>query len=535
MFTFLGPRPLRLLVVDDDEIDRKRILRELRAVAPTVEVTEVGQAPDALTQLRAGEFDCAVFDLYMPPRDGLWLLREARAAGVTTPVVMLTGQGDEQSAVALMKAGAADYIPKAALSATRLAQSIRHAILLHRAEQQAQRSEGALRTGEERLRIALRAADMGIWDLDPQAGTLEWDERSKELFGLSGDAPVDYGVFLAGLHPEDRERVHAAQQRALSGDDDGDYAAEYRTVGPDGAERWVSAQGRVLFDDARKPIRFIGTMLDVSERKRSEQERSRLLDAERQARAAAEAASRTRDELIAVVSHDLRNPLGTIVTSAQLLQRLDIDNARLARQLEAILRSARTMERLISDLLDLASIDAHSLPVALAPCEAGAILQEAAQLFGPLVEAKGLRFVYDSAGAPLTAQCDRDRILQVLSNLVGNAIKFTERGSISLGARALDGGGVLISVADTGAGIAAEHLPHIFDRYFQVGSGGRQGVGLGLSIAKGIIEAHGGRVWAESAPGAGTTIFFTLPRAVPGDAAAARSDGDRQSPPPHAV
>jgi signal transduction histidine kinase len=304
----------------------------------------------------------------------------------------------------------------------------------------------------------------------------------------------------------------------------------------DATERWLAADGRVLFDGAGRPARFTGTVLDISERKRSEQERTHLLEAERQARAVAEAAIRTRDDLIAVVSHDLRNPLGTVVTSTQVLQRIaQADNPRLQRQLDIILRSARAMERLISDLLDLASLDAQKFPVETKPCDADVLLRDAGQLFAPLCETKGLRFAHETlSDGPLTAPCDRERILQVLSNLVGNAVKFTERGSITLRARP-HGDEVLFSVSDTGVGIAAEHVPHIFDRYFQGKQGRRQGVGLGLSIAKGIVEAHGGRVWVESAPGAGTTFFFTLPTCAPTADASPLDQGsghDRVSPAP---
>jgi phosphoserine phosphatase RsbU/P len=537
MFEFLSPKTLRLLVVDDDEVDRMSVIRVLRTITSRLEVTDVPSATAALALMREQEFDCVILDLYMPPRDGRWLLREARALGMTTPVVMLTGQGDEQTAVELMKAGAADYIPKAALSQARIGQSIRQAIRVHLAEQQAQRAKAELRSSEERLRHALRAANLGVWDLDPQTRRLECDERFKELYGLGPQMQADYDLLLSAVHPEDRLRVLEAAERAYTGEDDGECSVEYRVVGIDDAtDRWLAADGRVLFDGAGRPARFTGTVLDISERKRNEQERTHLLEAERQARAVAEAAIRTRDDLIAVVSHDLRNPLGTVVTSTQVLQRIaQADNPRLQRQLDIILRSARAMERLISDLLDLASLDAQKFPVETKPCDADVLLRDAGQLFAPLCEAKGLRFSHETLGdGPLTAPCDRERILQVLSNLVGNAVKFTERGSITLRARP-HGDEVLFSVSDTGVGIAAEQVPHIFDRYFQGKQDRRQGVGLGLSIAKGIVEAHGGRVWVESAPGAGTTFFFTLPTCAPAAGASPLDHGsgqDRVSPAP---
>ncbi|HSL00123.1 MAG TPA: SpoIIE family protein phosphatase [Rubrobacteraceae bacterium] len=161
------------------------------------------------------------------------------------------------------------------------------------------RIEEALRRSEDRLRLAVEATGLGTWDFDPATGELKWDERCKAMFGLPPDAEVDYGVFLTGLHPDDREWTDSIVRRALSSESGGGYEIEYRTVGlGDGIERWVAARGQAFFDETGRPVRFVGTVLDITERKRAEEERDRLLARERQARSEA-VAVRRRLELLA--------------------------------------------------------------------------------------------------------------------------------------------------------------------------------------------------------------------------------------------
>jgi signal transduction histidine kinase len=173
------------------------------------------------------------------------------------------------------------------------------------------------------------------------------------------------------------------------------------------------------------------------------------------------------------------------------------------------------MDRLISDLLDIASIDAGRLAVEPQPQSAASLLQEASELFQLLAAERSIRMSLDVPSDPLQVSADRERVLQVLSNLIGNALKFTPAGgSIQLRAQ-LEPAWVRLSVVDTGPGVPPEQLPHVFDRYWQAKRSGRLGIGLGLSIAKGIVEAHGGRIWAESVAGSGSSFHFTLAVADP--------------------
>jgi signal transduction histidine kinase len=243
--------------------------------------------------------------------------------------------------------------------------------------------------------------------------------------------------------------------------------------------------------------------------------------------AAAQRATRSRDDMLAIVSHDLRNPLSTIQLSAQLLMDLHAEGATvpLVQQLGVIRRSVDRANALIRDLLDVSRIESATLMVDTAPLDARELLRELADEFAPLARDRGLALDVGWAGeGDATVLADRERIVQVLSNLVGNALKFTPRGG-TVGIRAEPKGhDVCFSVRDSGIGVPAEHLPHLFDRFWQARQHRRAGAGLGLYIVKGIVEAHGGTITVDSAPQAGTTFSFTVPTPSAADTLAGTPD-----------
>lgn len=225
-------------------------------------------------------------------------------------------------------------------------------------------------------------------------------------------------------------------------------------------------------------------------------------------------ATRAREDLLAVVSHDLRNPLNVVQLGAALLLR---ERPGVARDEHVVKHASRIRDasdralRLISDLLDWGRLEAGHLPLELGEEDSAALLAEAVESVRALAEAHRLHVTLDVPEGLPQVRCDRTRVLQVLGNLLGNAVKFTEAGGhITVGAR-LQGMELTLHVRDTGKGIAPDQLPYVFDRYWQAKDAASRGTGLGLAIAKGLVQAHGGRIWAESTPGQGSTFSFSLP------------------------
>ncbi|MHB1223580.1 MAG: ATP-binding response regulator [Gemmatimonadaceae bacterium] len=250
-------------------------------------------------------------------------------------------------------------------------------------------------------------------------------------------------------------------------------------------------------------------------------ERQRLVSAARQA-------ANLRDEVLAIVSHDLRNPLGTIGMCAEALLDPGLDSFDSVRSTSDIIRrSCDWMMRLIEDLLDVARVESGTLTVDARPVEPGAVMEMVETMYRPLALERPAELIVSMAPDLPLIQADTDRVVQALGNLISNALAFTPAGGrvtvVASRVVGVDGGvdggmdgGVRFSVADTGCGIAPEHLGHIFDRFWRARETRRSGAGLGLAIVRGLMEAHGGSVTVESVPGVGTTFTCTIPAAPAG-------------------
>jgi PAS domain S-box-containing protein len=246
---------------------------------------------------------------------------------------------------------------------------------------------------------------------------------------------------------------------------------------------------------------FTGFLRDITDRKQWEEDKNEAI--------------RARDELIAVVSHELKNPLTAIGTGILLIKRSAVSLSKeypiLYRACDNIDASVRRMSRLVSDLLDAARIEAGHLKLEPKTVGVTDLLRETIQTFLPLVGEKKIRLDQSISPSLPMITCDKDRIIQVLSNLIDNAIKFTREGGSILVKAELQGDLVRFEVKDSGTGIAEDNLLNVFDRYWQAKQFAFRGTGLGLSIAKGLVEAHGGRIWVESRVGMGSSFYFTLP------------------------
>jgi PAS domain S-box-containing protein len=229
---------------------------------------------------------------------------------------------------------------------------------------------------------------------------------------------------------------------------------------------------------------------------------------------AAQQAIRARDDVLAIVAHDLRNPLGTVLLQSSALRRHEGEAERRSRKpADAIEHAAKRMDRLINDLLDVTRMEAGHLTVQQTDLDTKQVVAESIEAQRGVAAAASVDLRDATADHVPDVSADRDRLLQIFENLIGNAVKFTEPGgTITVGAAPRDHE-ILFWVADTGSGIPTEDVPHVFERFWQARKAPRRGAGLGLPIVKGLVESHGGRVWVESAPGRGSTFFFTMPAA----------------------
>ncbi|ATB42763.1 hypothetical protein CYFUS_008242 [Cystobacter fuscus] len=361
-------------------------------------------------------------------------------------------------------------------------------------------ASAAIQESEERLRVAAWAAELGTWDLQPVTGVLRWDERAKRLFGLPPETHMTYELFLSRLHPEDRERTKALVQRALAGENGGEYRTEYRTLtrGPTGEHRWIRSAGRAIFE-GKQAVRFIGVLQDVSDRKRQEQ----------QARTRAE----FEEQLIGIVSHDLRNPLNAIALSVAALLRHDDLSERQAKGIARIQAAAERATRMIRDLLDFTRARlGGGIPLQRGSCDFHALTQ---QVVEEVRLAHPERDVHHEGSGLGKGEWDGDRLAQVITNLVNNALAYSPPGTpVRVETRGEDGA-VLLRVHNMGDPIPPELLPRLFEpltRGKEKAGTASRSIGLGLYIVHHIVNAHGGRVEVHSSVEEGTTFTVRLPR-----------------------
>lgn len=393
------------------------------------------------------------------------------------------------------------------------------------------RAELAVAASEERYRLATRATNDVVWDWDLATHEVRWNEAVSVHFGHTVDASTSTASFwIDHIHPDDRQRVEASVHRAIDDPSVELWQEEYRFLRADSAWVDVLDRGYVVRDASGKGARMIGAMQDLSERKRSERDRERVIEAERAARGEAERQNRMKDEFLATLSHELRTPLNAILGWSQILRGRLAPGDENARALEVITRNARAQAKIVDDLLDMSHLLSGKIRLDVHRVAFGALVEASIDTTRPMAETKNIELVSrvsSATGGEVLG--DAARLQQVMWNLLVNAVKFTPAGGKVEVALEQSPQTVSVQVRDDGEGIDGSFLPFVFDRFRQQdGSISRRhgGLGLGLSIVKQIVEAHGGQVIATSeGPGLGSTFTVTLPLALD----VGRSRGDDAS------
>jgi PAS domain S-box-containing protein len=356
----------------------------------------------------------------------------------------------------------------------------------------------------------------------------EWDlltnkaERTSGLTAMLGyrldEIPGDTDGWRMLLHPEDAARV--AELDAKSPADGEGYSLEYRVRHKDGHYVWVWDQWRTSFDEQQRPVRLIGSVIDISDRRRKEEQIALLLEEEQAARANAERATRLKDEFLGLVSHELRSPLNAINGWIKLLRGGKLTADETAKALATIERNAQAQNRLIEDLLDVSRVIAGKFRLEPQVIEPHTAIEAAFDTARPAAEAKGIQMELLSAPLGIALNADPNRLQQAIWNLLSNAIKFTPAGGRVTVRLATAGNQIEISVIDTGIGIERDFLPYVFERFRQADATSSRkygGLGLGLAIVRHIVELHGGEVKADSqGEGCGAAFTIQLPLATAG-------------------
>jgi signal transduction histidine kinase len=537
------PDLVKVLLVDDQVSN----LEALQAVLTSggCELVCAQSANEALLALLEHDFAAIVLDIRMPGTSGLELARliKARRKTRNIPILFVTAHMlDDRDVHRGYEVGAVDYLTKPldpqvlrakiaifadlyrashALTVSnqrlqkemsdRLAaeQALRDANQQLEARVQARTAEvvhahRVLVANEERLRIALDAGRMGTWELDEASEVCHVDDIQAGLLGLaSGTRVVPFDRLIGLSHPDDMDTVRSAIARSLaqSPGEKVDYAFEFRIVREvDRQVRWLLVKGRTLaIPDG--PPRRIGVSADLTDRKLAEE--------------ALQQADRRKNAFLATLAHELRNPLAPIRNAVEMLRLNGLGERDQRHATDVIDRQTRALARLVDDLLDISRITQNRLELRREPATLAAIVETAVESSRPLIDAGGHTLQVDVPDEHIVLLADVTRLAQVISNLLNNAARYSDRsGSIHIAVRREDQEAV-VTVSDKGIGIAPAMLGRVFDMFVQlehVPERGRGGLGVGLALSRQLVEMHAGRIVARSEGlGRGTQFEIRLP------------------------
>ncbi|MGI8655129.1 MAG: response regulator [Pyrinomonadaceae bacterium] len=530
--------PLRTLFVEDSENDAELLLRELQRGGYDVAFERVDTAAAMRAALAEKNWDIVISDFSMPQFNGLAALEVLQQSTLDLPFIIISGSIGEATAVAVMKAGAHDYLMKDNLA--RLVPAVQRELneaVVRREKKQAEeeragilareqkaRAEAeaavfardeslrALQASETRYHTLIDAIPQMMWTLAPDGKVSYLNQRWFEFTGRAPEENLKMG-WLEAVHPDDYERLVETRTKHIKAGEG--YEMEARFHRRDETYRWHLVRTLPLRNESsgneNSVLLWLGTATDIDDLKRAEEARAELLDIEQRARTEAEEANRAKDEFLATLSHEMRTPLTPIMGWVRMLRNGMLEGDAAAHGLMVIDKNANSLLRLINDLLDMSAILSGKMRIEQLPIDLTEVLIEAVETVRTQAEQRGISIEADlcdnNSGDAATRQDepvmvagDRTRLVQVFWNLLNNAVKFSpEQSRIKVTCRHSDT--ARVEIEDEGQGIAPDFLPHIFERFRQADSSNTRvygGMGIGLALVKSFVEAHGGTVCGTS-------------------------------------
>ena len=509
---------LKILIIDDNPNDRALALRELKKLFLELQYQEIIDEASFVAALEADNFNLVVTDYQLLWTTGLEILRRVREHKPDCPVVMFTGTGSEEIAVSAMKAGLDDYVIKTPRHYVRLAAAVRSAWQKFQQKQ-------ALDEFKQSYYRLFERIPLGLYRLNARGEILEANSTLIKMLGCSSGQDVK-GQTMSAYHDESDQFLQWQQQLQHQG-----ATAEFegKIRQQDETLIWVRHNATAIKNAKEQVVCYEGAVADITGAKRAELERIELLDSERQARQSAERANRLKDEFLTTLSHELRTPLNAIVGWAQLLRMGNMDEPQFTKALDTIERNARAQNKLVNDLLDVSTIIRGTVTLKPKPVDLWQIVMASLDTVTPGANAKQLKIITKPTRQPIEVNGDEERLQQVFWNLLSNAAKFTPVGGTITVSSHVTNSEVVIEVRDTGQGINADVLPYVFDRFRQAETKSstrtQGGLGLGLAIARHLVEMHGGEIIADS-EGIGRGAVFTVKLPVLDRRSQADSDAD---------
>ena len=496
--------PLRILLLEDNDHDAELIQELLEADDFVCDITRAQTRAEFVAGLQRDRIDLILADYKLPSFDGLTALQLALEARAELPFIFVSGSLGEEVAIEAVKIGATDYVVKSRLS--RLVPAVRRA--LREASERAERkkAEEAFRRSELYLAEAQQLSHTGSFGWDPASGEISWSDETYRIFEYDPAIKPTLQMALDRAHPDDRVRLQKILDRAsIEGNE---FIAEHRLLMADGSVKHVRAVARPSTGEDPKNFIFVGALMDVTERKRAEEERERL----RQIEADLVYTNRVSmmGELAASLAHEIKQPIGAAAINGQTCRRW-LQNA-----VPNVAEALRTASAVVANVMHASAIidRVSSLYRRGTPerefVDLNEIVREMSVLLGDKAKRNAVSIRTDLDPGLPTPIADRVQLQQVLMNLMLNGVEAMQDlgGELRIASKRTEDGQLLVSVSDTGVGLSVEEAERIFEAFFTTKL---QGTGMGLSISRRIITSHGGHLWATPNIQGGAIFQFTLP------------------------
>jgi PAS domain S-box-containing protein len=498
--------PLRVLLLEDNVRDAELIQELLEADHFVCEVTCVQTRAEFVAGLENAGIDLILADYKLPSFDGLSALKLALDARADLPFIFVSGSLGEEVAIETLKIGATDYVVKSRLS--RLVPSVHRALREARERAERKKVEDAFRRSEIYLAEAQRLSQTGSFGWDPASGEIFWSDETYRIFGCEPTIKPTLQLAIDRTHPDDRIHLRQVVDRAAI--DRREFTVEHRLVMADGSVKNVRAVGHPSTGEDAASFVFVGAVMDVTERKRAEEERERLRQLE------ADLAHMNRvsmmGELAASLAHEIKQPItGAVINGEACTNWLHRDPPDVTKALRTasamvadVMRAGRIIDR-VSSLYRRGSPERELVDL-------NEIVREMSVLMGDKANRNAVSIRTELDPELPTTTADRVQLQQVLMNLMLNGIEAMQNtgGELAIASKRTEDGQLTISVSDTGIGLSIDEAERIFEAFFTTKP---QGTGMGLSISRRIIASHGGRLWANPNTGRGTTFQFAMPPA----------------------
>ncbi len=472
------------------------------------ETVVAGTGAEGLKRAIEGDFDAVAIDYQLPDTTGIQLARDLLIRFPDLPLLMVTGQGDERLAVEAMTLGIASYVAKdnAKVYLELIPSILRHLLVRAKQRREQRVAEERIRETAQRLSTIVDASPLAILDMDAQGRLVLANPAGRKMFDLPDAAELSERLFQELPAAQDRALAEQALDSVLGGEST-EIAFQAKSGGGTG---YFNASLAPLPDAAGRIIGAVAMIADATARHHAEQARDAALTEAVQA-------NKAKSTFLATLSHEFRTPLNAIIGFADAMRSEvhgPLSNAHYSEYINHIVDSGRHMLSLVNEVLDIATIEAGRRELKKENVPVADIVQECIEFFGTIAQEGNVHLIADIDADVETVNADRRAVVQILQNLISNAIKFTEPGGQILVAASADDDGVMLKVADSGRGIPEDRLARVTEPFFQAHHDeyvSREGSGLGLAIVKSLVEAHEGSLEIRSKAGKGTTIRIIFP------------------------